>query len=210
MRRLVTVFALLLLVTGTLSAQAPSVSASTGEPDRFLQAFAERAIASLTEQGVERSELAKRFSGLLEEGFDIPEISKFVTARYWRAATEEQKEAFNLAFRDYLVQRFLPLFDEYSDQPFETAGVRADAAEADVSWVTIAVQVGETEAATEWKLKKTSSDFKILDVKAEGTSMALTLRDEFQAFMKRKGGLDGLTAALRKQAKKAGVSASSN
>ena len=196
-----------------ITAFASSATASTGEPDAFLKDFADRAIASLTEEGVEESELANRFGELLQEGFDIPQISQFVTARYWRGATDEQKEAFQDAFRGYLIQRFLPLFEEYKGQEFETGQVRSDAAEDDVSWVTIAIEIGQggQEAQTEWKLKKTGdTDYKIQDVKAEGTSMAITLRDEFQTFMRRKGGLDGLIEALQRQAAKAGVATTSN
>ncbi len=191
-----------------IAALATPATAATGQPDAFLKDFADRAIASLTEEGVEDRELASRFGELLQEGFDIPQISQFVTARYWRGASDEQKEAFYNAFRGYLIQRFLPLFDEYKGQEFETGQVRSDAGEEDVSWVTIEIDVGQSgqQAQTEWKVKNTGdSGFKIQDVKAEGTSMAITLRDEFQTFMRRKGGLDGLIEALQRQAEKAGV-----
>ncbi len=191
-----------------IAALATPATAATSEPDAFLKDFADRAIASLTEEGVQDQQLAQRFGELLEEGFDIPQISQFVTARYWRGASDEQKEAFYNAFRGYLIQRFLPLFDEYKGQEFETGQVRSDAGEEDVSWVTIEIDVGQSgqQAQTEWKVKNTGdSGFKIQDVKAEGTSMAITLRDEFQTFMRRKGGLDGLIEALQRQAEKAGV-----
>lgn len=196
-----------------IAAFATPAAAATGEPDAFLKDFADRAVASLTEEGLEQPELAKRFGDLLEEGFDIPHISQFVTARYWRGASDEQKQAFYDAFRGYLIQRFLPLFGEYKGQDFETGQVRSDAGEEDVSWVMIAVELGQggQQAQTEWKLKKNGdAGYKIQDVKAEGTSMAITLRDEFQTFMRRKGGLDGLIDALRRQAEKAGVATTSN
>lgn len=208
MLRLYRVFVVCLIAGFTTPAMA-----STGQPDGFLKNFADRAVASLTEEGLQKPEQAERFGDLLEEGFDIPQISQFVTARFWREASDEQKQAFYDAFRGYLIQRFLPLFDEYRGQEFETGQVRSDAAEDDVSWVTIAIDVGQNgqQAQTEWKLKKTGdTSYKIQDVKAEGTSMAITLRDEFQAFMRRKGGLDGLIDALRRQAEKAGVATTSN
>ena len=196
-----------------IAAFATPATASTGDPDAFLKDFADQAIASLTEEGLEQAELAQRFGDLLEQGFDIPQISQFVTARYWRGASDEQKQAFYDAFRGYLIQRFLPLFEEYKGQEFETGQVRSDAAEEDVSWVTIDVELGQggQQAQTEWKVKKDGdAGYKIQDVKAEGTSMAITLRDEFQTFMRRKGGLDGLIEALRRQAEKAGVATTSN
>ncbi len=192
-------------------ALAAPAQASTGEPDRFLKDFADRAIASLTEEGVERTERAKRFADLLEEGFDIPEISQFVTARYWREASDDQKADFIDAFNEYLVQRFLPLFDDYTDQPFEPGQVRQDSAEADATWITVSLEVKDgTSAVTEWKVKKKSAAYKIQDVKAEGTSMLITLRDEFQSYMQRKGGLDALIKALRRQAEKANAAAEAN
>ena len=206
MFRLGYIFTVLVALAIAVPAQA-----STGEPDRFLKEFADRAIASLTEEGVDRTERAERFADLLEEGFDIPEISQFVTARYWREASDDQKADFIDAFNNYLVQRFLPLFDDYTDQPFEPGQVRQDNAEADAAWITVALQVSDgTSAVTEWKVKKKSANYKIVDVKAEGTSMLITLRDEFQSFMQRKGGLDALIKALRKQADKASAAADAN
>lgn len=201
-------YVLTVLVAIVLVAPA---QASTGEPDRFLKEFADRAIASLTEKGVERGERADRFRALLEEGFDIPEISQFVTARYWRNANDDQKNSFIDAFSDYLVQRFLPIFDDYTDQPFEPGQVRPDSAEADASWIKVSLQVNDgTVAHTEWKVRKKSTVYKIEDVKAEGTSMLITLRDEFQSYMQRKGGLDALIKALKRQAEKASAAAEAN
>src|SRR3546814_10897865 len=51
-----------------------------------------------------------------------------------------------------------------------------------------------------WRVRETDGTFKILDIVAEGVSMAITLRSEYGAVLKNNGGqLPPLTEALREK-----------
>lgn len=198
-------FSLLLLFAVTLGGTAAldrplSAEDGAGQPDTFLVQFGNEAIAKLTDPGISDEDQIARFRELLYEGFDVPLISQFVAGRYWRNADEAERQAFVEVFERYLDQRFRPLFRQYQGQEFRTTGVRSDAGSADLYWVTMSVDVGSSSAAKlEWRLRKDNGGYKILDVKAEGVSMAQTLRDEYASVARNQGGLAGLTRVLREK-----------
>lgn len=198
-------FSLLMLFAVTLGGTAAldrplSAKDGAGQPDTFLVQFGNEAIAKLTDPGISDEDQIARFRELLYEGFDVPLISQFVAGRYWRSADEAERQAFVEVFERYLDQRFRPLFRQYQGQEFRTTGVRNDAGNADLYWVAMSVDVGSSSAAKlEWRLRKDNGGYKILDVKAEGVSMAQTLRDEYASVARSQGGLAGLTRVLREK-----------
>ena len=195
-------FSLLLFIAVTLGGTAAldrplSAQDGAGQPDTFLVQFGEKAIAELTDPGISDEEQIARFRTLLYEGFDVPTISQFVAGRYWRSASEDERKAFVSVFERYLDQRFRPLFRQYQGQQFRTTGVRADTNNDGLYWVAMSVDVGSSnEAKLEWRLRQGGGSYKILDVKAEGVSMAQTLRDEYTSVARNRGGLAGLTEVL--------------
>lgn len=179
---------------------ATAATAQDNGPDGFIRNFGQQAIEQLADQSVPMEEREQRFKALLDEGFDLEAISRFIIARQWRSAEESEREAFIAVFKDYLTQRFLPLFEDYSGQDFTTNGVRADGNNEDLSWVRVAFEAPNGEpVATDWRLRRVNGSYKILDVRAEGASMALTLREEYASVMRREGGLAGLVDRLREQ-----------
>ena len=198
-------FSLLLFIAVTLGGTAAlvrplSAEDGAGQPDTFLVEFGNKAIAKLTEPNVSDEDQIARFRELLYEGFDVPVIAQFVAGRYWRSANDAEREAFVKVFERYLDQRFRPLFRKYEGQEFRTTGVRADSGSANLYWVAMSIDVGASDKAQlEWRIRKDDNGYKILDVKAEGVSMAQTLRDEYGSVARNQGGLSGLTKVLREK-----------
>src|SRR5258708_37412857 len=54
------------------------------DAQKFIGSLGETAISSLTGSSLSEAERGTRFRSLLESQFDMPGISKFVLARYWR------------------------------------------------------------------------------------------------------------------------------
>lgn len=181
-----------------VAALALAVPAAAAESaDQFLKRYGEEALAELTAPGLSEEDLAERFAELLDEGFDVPAIGQFVVARYWRSADEEQRREFLAVFRDYLTQRFLPLFRDYEGQGFDTQRPKPTDHE-DLVWVPLHLSTGGDSVRTEWLLRNEDGGYKIVDIKAEGTSMAITLRDEYASVIRREGGIEGLTSEIRR------------
>ncbi|MEX0921944.1 MAG: ABC transporter substrate-binding protein [Rhodovibrionaceae bacterium] len=201
MRRLSLLLLFAVTLGGTAVLDRPlSAEDGAGQPDSFLVQFGNKAIADLTDPSLSDEAQVARFRELLYEGFDVPLISQFVAGRYWRGADEQARREFVEVFEHYLDQRFRPLFREYQGQEFRTTGVRSDTGKPHLSWVAMTVDVGASTAAKlEWRVRKDPDGYKILDVKAEGVSMAQTLRDEYASVARRQGGLPGLTRVLREK-----------
>jgi len=148
----------------------------------FIEDLGRRAIASLTKPGVPQTQLESNFKALLEEGFDIPGIAKFVMGRYWRQMSPDQQSRFIPLFERRLVKSYANRFQEYSGVAFTVKDARQ---EGNHFIVTSTIQKpGGPLTSVDWRV----SGGKIHDVKVEGVSMSITIRDEYSALVQSNNG----------------------
>ncbi len=171
------------------------------DPAAFLTDLSARAIEQLADKSVPRAEREQRFRSLLHEGFDMPLIARFVLGKYRRSASKDDRKAFFVVFEELLVQRFLPYFESYQGEAFEVEKVFPDPVNPKL---TVAIsQVYRTDGQkfqVSWRLRRKKEGLKIVDVVAEGVSLALTFRSEYAAILKRTNGdVAGLAATLREK-----------
>lgn len=165
----------------------------------FLTNLGERAVVELGDSALDEAERERRFRSLFNESVDVPAIGRFVIGPHWRRASEAEQTAFLKVFEDAIVQRFLPLFAEYSGETFSIGRIRQDANNPKHLFVTTTiVQTSGEPVDVEWRVRDRDGEFQILDIIAEGVSMAITLRQEYSSVI-RQSGVDGLTAQLRKK-----------
>jgi len=168
------------------------------EPSALINSLVSDAIADITDRKEADSDHAAKFRALLESGFDIPRISRFVLGRYWNAASDEQRQHFATLFEDWVVRTYSARFKDYSGQSIRVIGTRAESDTNAVVTSQFTSPNGAPPAKVEWHVRKqTDGNFKIIDVSVEGISMALTQRDEIAAVADRNGGTaEGLNHAL--------------
>jgi phospholipid transport system substrate-binding protein len=177
-----------LLVLLALAA-ASSVARAGQGPAQFLTALSTRAVTELTEPGLDTGEKERRFRQLIGEGFDIPAIGRFVLGRYWRRADAATQDAFLRVFEDMIVYRFLPLFEDYSGERV-VVGTAVPFGENDQFFAVSSV-IARSEGepiAVDWRVHRVGDGFKIVDIVAEGVSIAVTLRSEYGSALKNNGG----------------------
>lgn len=180
-------------------------AAAADEPadaGQFLAELSERAVDRLTEPGIGEAEKERRFRALIAEGFDLPSIARFVIGRYWRAAEPAEQEAFLAAFEDLIVYRFLPLFGDYSGESLEVGAVRPFAGSEDYFDVESRVTRPDgPPISVHWRLRALpEGSYRIVDIVAEGVSIAVTLRSEYGSVLKQNGGdLGALAKTLRER-----------
>ncbi len=195
------VLAAMLLVT-LFAGQAPGQAAQ--DAGGFLVELTDRAVDRLTEPGLDADEQERRFRSLVQEGFDIAAIGRFVLGRYWRRAIAEDQAAFLVTFEDLLVHRFLPLFSEYSGEKLDIGLIRPFRNNPTFVSVSSKLVQGGEPIHVEWRVRRRDGGYKIVDVVAEGISIAVTLRSEYASVLKRNGGdVADLVRTLR--AKIAGI-----
>jgi len=194
-------FALCLVLAGpVLTVSAQSVEG----PAEFLVAFGQRANKELNNPALDAVQRENRFRELFREAVDVPTIGRFILGINWRRATEVERSDFLATFEDIAVQRFLPVFtggsDEYKGTGFEVLDTRPVANLEDQVFVRTRVERSKgPPAEIVWRVRKIGNGYKVLDVAVEGLSMALTLRDEYAAALKRLGSVSELVKALRQK-----------
>lgn len=160
------------------SAQATNATSAQS----FIEDLGRRAIASLTKPGVSQTALESGFQSLLEEGFDIQAIGKFVMGRYWKQMSPDQQSRFIPLFESRLVKSYANRFQEYSGVNFIVKDARQEGGHSIVS--STIQKPGGPITPVDWRVE----GGKIHDVKVEGVSMSITIRDEYSALVQSNNG----------------------
>lgn len=147
----------------------------------LIEDLGSRAIESLTKQNTPQSTLESNFQALLKEGFDMPAIGKFVMGRHWARMTPAQQGRFIPLFEHHLVKSYANRFQEYTGVVLKVRNVRSI---KDQYSVTSTIQKpGSPPTDVDWRVKGQ----RIQDVRIEGISMSITIRDEFGALIQKNG-----------------------
>ena len=204
-RRLLTGFAGLALVTafGQLGLSR-KLAAAAGGPDgaaAFLDALGKRAVELLSDTSVPQSEREAAFNKLLQAYFDVPAISRFIMGRYWRRMDDQQKADFTAVFKRVMAKRFVPWFAGSSTDQFAIGRVAQDSKNDKLFNVLSDVSLpgGEVVRAT-WRVRQGNDEFRVVDILANGVSMALTLRSEYGSLLNQSNGdVDSLIELLEQR-----------
>lgn len=200
-RLLIRAFAGALLIAPLSFRVFPGRAGDRADAGAFLASLSERAIRELTQSGLSEQEKEARLRALLRDGFDFETIGRFVLGRYWRRASRSELDAFLAAFEDMIVTRFLPLFADYSGEPIKVGTVRPFGNNA--NYFNVSSTIGQDDAEpvhVDWRVRHVDGSYKVVDIVAEGVSIAVTLRSEYGAVLKQnRGDVAALTEALRQR-----------
>lgn len=181
-----------------LVGRVASADASLG-PAEFIAGLGDRAVSALTGPDLNQTERETRFRELLHTHFDVPAIGKFVLGRFWRSASDAERQEFLGLFEELLVRSYARRFADYSGESFEVKTVREESGGHAIVQ-SLVVRPSAENVRVDWRVAKQGNDFRIIDVIVEGLSMAVTQRDEFASVIQSKGGkLAGLIDVLRQK-----------
>ncbi|HUW25493.1 MAG TPA: ABC transporter substrate-binding protein [Gallionella sp.] len=127
--------------------------------------------------------------------FDFVRMTQLAVGKYWRTATNEQKQTLVTEFRNLLVRTYTKAFTVYRDQTVEVKPFRmaADATEATVK--TTINKPGAPPVPVDYEMRKTAGGWKAFDVSIEGVSMVNSYRGTFGTQIEQNG-IDGLIKTL--------------
>jgi len=188
------------VAAGLLFAHVPAEAAVTApDAQKFIENLGDDAISSLTGAGLSEQVREQRFQGLLESHFDLPGISKFVLARYWKVATDDQKAQFQTLFEKLLVQSYAKTFAQYAGERFQVTGSRAN----DDGSIGVESHIDRPNGDVihlDWRIEDLDGQLRITDLSVEGVSMRVTHRSDIASAIQSEGGqVSALLDALRQK-----------
>ncbi len=186
-----------LILVGCIAA-TPAARAE-GDPSAFIQDLGDKAIGIIKDPQNNQTQRKAKFSVLFTEGFDVPQIGRFVLGRHWRTATPEQQQEYLRLYGLYVVAVYSERFSNYSGEQFTVTNARPEENGGGTVISEIRKPGDGPAIKIEWKVAKLpDGKFKITDVIVENLSMALTQKQEFSAVIERGGGnIDALIQQLK-------------
>lgn len=186
------------LATGGVAGGAGAEQATTLDPKGFIERLGVYAIEALTEPDLSVSEREHRFRAIFDRSFDLPVIGRFVLGRYWRTASEAEREEFLRLFEAFLVKSYAARFADYAGEQLQVQGVRQEQGYAIVR--STVIRPGAENVQVDWRLRGRDGAFKVVDIVVEGISMVVTQRADFGSVIQSSGGeFSGLIELLRRK-----------
>lgn len=188
--------ATLLAVSSWVGSTAQAQSADPGAVS-FMEQLGNETVATFADKSLSRDQALDRFRVLLNRGFDVPYIGRWVLGRYWNVATPQQQAEYQQLFERLIIRTYAERFAEYSGETFKITGSRPEGSN-DTTVTTQIIRPSGPPVNVSWRVRKRDSDYRIIDILVEGVSMGVTQRQEFASVVEQNGGrIDGLLQALR-------------
>lgn len=183
------------------SPSGPAQAMQAADPKALINQLVTQAINVIVDKNSTEDQREQKFRSLLQTGFDIPRISRFVLGRYWNVSNDDQRKEFSGLFEDWIVRTYAARFGQYSGEKIQVTGTRNEGPTTTVVVSQFVSPTGAPPAKVEWVVRKTAEDnYSVVDISVEGVSMALTQRDEIAAVADRNGGtVDGLNHAMQEK-----------
>jgi len=183
-----------------VSVTLPVVQADefTDGAQNFISSLADRAQSSLLVKDITIEERQKRFRTLMLETFDLNGVGKWVLGRYWRRASQAERQQYLKLFEEFIIATYTKRFKAYTDAKLQISDTTSRKSSAFVK-----SQINRTSAKPIriiWRVKFTDGKYQIIDIVVEGVSWIQTQRSEFVSVIRNSGGkVSGLIDALNKK-----------
>ena len=153
------------------------------EEENFVTSFADSAISILSNDTISDAERTSSFTELVMSSIDLNLISKFVLSKAWKNASDEQKENYLMAFKDYFVSSYANKLDQYTGERVDVIGSQEAGKYVIVESNIVREGTDTLKINLKWRLLNKNNQIKIIDLNIEGISLVIAQREEFQSFL---------------------------
>lgn len=144
----------------------------------------------------------RQLQQIIDQNVDVPGIGRFALGRFWRTASAAQRQEYTRLFHEVLMSSITAKMGEYKGVRFSVG--RAVPSAGGTAVHTIIVRPNGQPTNVQWLVVNIDGAPKIEDVIAEGTSLRITQRSDYQSYLRRNGdSVQALIKALRQQVAKA-------
>ena len=174
-----------------------SASPASDRATAFITTAGGKFVAAINGTGtLEQRRLV--LGGIVDDAVDVNGVARFCLGRFWRTATAAQQQQYLELFRNALVVNIASKIGEYQGVRF-VVGATQDRDVGELVSTTIE-RPNNPPVNVQWVVANASTDPKVVDVIAEGTSLRITQRDDYASFLTQHAdSIDGLLDAIRHQ-----------
>jgi len=176
-----------LALSGTIPAFAGGAvaAATTGDAAAFVKSTGEQLVSIINAAGDPHQKHAE-IARVIDASVDVDGIARFCLGRYWPRATPEQQRDFTQALRTMLVTNVAQRLGDYRGVRFSVGRMqRRDAGDL----VTTTIERPNNQPShVDWLVADVGGTPKIEDMVAEGVSMRITQRNDYESFLSSNGG----------------------
>ena len=147
------------------------------------------------------AEKRQRLRPFIDRVVDVDAVGRFCLGRYWRTATPAQQREYLRLFHGVLLTNVVSRMGDYQHTEVHVILGQPDAREDGVHVPTVVERTGNAPARVVWLVRTDEGAPRVIDVIAEGASLRLTVRNDYNSFLAQHGdNIDALIEALRQQA----------
>ena len=133
--------------------------------------------------------------------FDFKHMTQLAVGKHWPKATPGQQDDLTSQFRTMLVRTYASSLTSVADYKIEFKPFRSAPGDAEVVVSTEVTKPGTPPIPIDYRLEKLANGWKVFDVVVDNVSLVTVYRNSFNSEV-RKGGIDGLIAALARRNQK--------
>lgn len=136
---------------------------------------------------------------LIDANVDVDGVARFCLGRFWRTATPDEQKQYLALFHQVLVNNITGKVGDYAGVQITVQ--RATAREDGIAVTTAVTRPNDAPNKVDWLVNLDGPTPLVTDVIAEGTSLRLTQRNDYSAFLTRNNNsVAALIQALKQQA----------
>jgi len=195
----------LLGAIGTMSLAVISLAEASAEAGpAWAAAFIRRVgdeLAAVVANADSSATRRRRLQPFLDRVVDVDGVARFCLGRFWRQASPAQQQNYVQLFHAVLTNAVLSRVGDYDHNEVRTQIDQPELRDGAVHVPTVVERSGNPPVKVIWVISGSADNPRIVDVIAEGVSLRLTMRSDYNAYLTHHGdSIDALIEALRQQA----------
>ncbi len=197
-RRFVVLLGAVMGATAGIAASGPARADSTADATGFITKTAQELTQVVNGPG-STADKATALQAIIDRAVDVASVGRFCLGRFWRTASPDEQKQYMALFHTVLVKNITGKVGDYAG--VEITIQKTTTRDDGIVVTSTVVRPNNAPAKVDWLISTDSGAPKIIDVIAEGTSLRLTQRNDYSAFLARNNNsVAALIDALKQQA----------
>jgi phospholipid transport system substrate-binding protein len=174
-----------------------ALAAGPDDAGPFVEALG-RDLTAVVNSGKPLKQRQAELEAIVNRSVDLDDVARFCLGRFWRTATPQQQSDYTAQFHRVLVNNVTSKVGEYEGVTFKVE--RSAPRDQDVVVTSTVIRPNNAPNRVDWLVSVASGSPKIIDVIAEGTSLRLTQRSDYSAYLARNNNtVQALIDAMKQQ-----------